>query len=87
MTIKGDKLYSFKLFGYSFLIWKKKMEINHPNAGGIGPKGCCKLVRHNDHIVVATSSGEVLPYQTDLNVNAPMDDVATATVTLFISID
>ena len=86
-TIKSSRCYRFNLLGYSFLIWKKlkRTHTAHSREGIVD--GSCKLVRLNDYIGLAMPDGTIIPHQLHLDVESPLNDAATATVKVFVSID
>lgn len=86
MTIKGQRLFTFRFFKWRVLIWEKIAEVKPKSGVGVGPKEACRLVRHNNHIGLAMPDGTVIPYQVDLKVKAPLNDVATATIKVFVTI-
>jgi hypothetical protein len=85
-TIKGNRAFEFKLFGYSFLIWKQsprdRQFPSHDRS-----KDSCKIIRYNDYIALAMPDGTVIPYQTDLEIKAPLNAVATAKIEVFVTLD
>jgi hypothetical protein len=89
MTIKGDYIRSIRLFGYNFLIWKHAKKLpNKKSPYHVGTtNGACKLVKHNEYVALAMPSGDVIPFQVGLQVDSPLDDVATATVKVFVDLD
>jgi hypothetical protein len=84
--IKGDRIRIFKLFGFTFLIYKKAKPAKRMNGGGL-VSNSVKLIRRDKHIVLAMPDGTVIPHQLDLEIKAPLNDVTTATVELFVTLD
>ena len=84
--ITQSKSYSFRLFGFSFLIWKKPNHKKSNTSGGI-VKGSCKIVRNRNYISLAMPDGTIIPHQIDLTIESNLNEVATATVKLCVSID
>lgn len=80
------KAYSFKLFGFHVLIWRKEKKQGTNKSGGI-VKGSCKLIRQEDYISLAMPNGELIPHQIDLKIQSNLNEPALATVKLFVSMD
>jgi hypothetical protein len=69
------------------MIWKtSKVKPTKGMEGGIIP-GSCKIVRSKNYISVAMPDGQLIPHQLELNIKSNLNEVATATVKMFISID
>jgi hypothetical protein len=84
--ITKSKAYSFNIFGFHFLIWKKEKQQRKSGIGGI-VEGSCKVIRHNDFIALAMPDGTLIPHQIDLKIESNLHEAATATVKLFVSMD
>ena len=84
--INKSNAYPFTLFGFHFLIWRKQKDKKSLPSGGI-VKGSCKLVRHKDYIALALPDGTVIPHQIELYLEANINEVATATIKCFVTID
>lgn len=86
--IQKVKSYSFKLFGFRFLIWKKaKRPASSKGYGGRIVTGGCRLIRQNGFISLAMPDGTPIPYQVDLKVRSNLNAIASATVKVYVSFD
>lgn len=84
--ITQSNAHQFKLFGFNFLIWRTRPKPKHIGIGGI-VSNSCKLINYNNYIALAMPDGTPIPHQTELTVQSNIGEAATATVTLFVSID
>ena len=85
--IQKSNAHQFSLFGYQFLIWRKKPNKQLPTLTRGIVEGSCKLIRLNNWIALSMPDGTIIPHQIDLIVESNLNEAATATVKLFVSID
>jgi hypothetical protein len=87
MAISKSNAYSFSIFGFHFLVWKRATNRKPLNPIWGTVSGSCKLIKSQGYICLVSPEGKLLPNQIDLTIESNLNDAATATVKLYVDLD